>query len=374
MSGSIESQLKSLKIEAISYKKLEDYAKAEKSILKGLELKPESNSFNHELAKIYFESKKYDLCLHLLLTLSEKVKRRQILFKDIAMCYYKMNKLQESLEAVQVSLSENPKSISSLYVEGLIHKELGNISESMNSFTKLLSIDSDNRDALYQLGKINHQKGNYREALESFDKVLDFRPRDNEVLKAKGISHDELEEYKEASEALKKSINVDDEIIFNDRGVALSRLGYNHKAIDSYRRALASNPKYAICWFNLGKALFRVGDLKDALTAFQTSTEINPNNRSAWNNRGVTLRQLNRLEESLDCYERALSLKKEYAWAWHNKGYALELLDRPREALDSYETALNHKPASSEHGGAEWEKLKKDTEDAIAKLKKIIGE
>ena len=50
-------------------------------------------------------------------------------------------------------------------------------------------------------------------------------------------------EYKEASEALKKSINVDDEIVFNDRGVALSRLGYNHKAIDSYRRALASNPK-----------------------------------------------------------------------------------------------------------------------------------
>ena len=374
MSGSIELQLKSLKIEADSYKKLEDYAKAEKSILKGLELKSESNSFNHELAKIYFKSKKYDLCLHLLLILSEKLKRRQILFKDIAMCYYKMNKLQESLEAVQVSLSENPKSISSLYVEGLIHKELGNISESMNSFTKLLRIDSDNRDALYQLGKINHQKGNYREALESFDKVLDFRPRDNEVLKAKGISHDELEEYKEASEALKKSINVDDEIIFNDRGVALSRLGYNHKAIDSYRRALASNPKYAICWFNLGKALFRVGDLKDALTAFQTSTEINPNNRSAWNNRGVTLRQLNRLEESLDCYERALSLKKEYAWAWHNKGYALELLDRPREALDSYETALNHKPASSEHGGAEWEKLKKDTEDAIARLKKIIGE
>ena len=374
MSGSTESQLSALKLEAISYKKLSDYAKAEKCILKGLELKPDSNSFTHELAKIHFKTKKYQLCLQLLLTLSKKVKRRQILFKDIAMCYYKMNKLTESLEAVQVSLSENPESISSLYVEGLIHKELGNFSESISSFTKLLGLDSGNRDALYQLGKINHQKGNYREALESFDKVLDFRPRDNEVLKAKGISHDELDEYKEASEALKKSINVDDEIVFNDRGVALSRLGYNHKAIDSYRRALASNPKYAICWFNLGKALFRVGDLKDALTAFQTSTEINPNNRSAWNNRGVTLRQLNRLEESLDCYERALTLKKEYAWAWHNKGYALELLDRPREALVSYETALKHKPSSSEHGGAEWEKLKKDTEDAIGRLKKIIGE
>tara|TARA_B100001029_G_scaffold179887_1_gene192121 strand:- start:8384 stop:9508 length:1125 start_codon:yes stop_codon:yes gene_type:complete len=374
VSNSIKSQLKTLKLEANSYKKLGDFAKAEKNILKGLELRPDDNSFNHELAKIYFKNKRYNKCLQLLLTLSKRIKHRQILFKDIAMCYYKMNKLEESLEAVQVSLSDNPDNISSLYVEGLIYKELGDFEKSISSFTKLLSLDSNNRDALYQLGKLHHQKGKYREALESFDKVLEFRPRDNEVLKAKGISHDELDEYKEASEALKKSIDVDDEIIFNDRGVALSRLGYNHKAIDSYRRALASNPKYSICWFNLGKALFRVGDLKDALTAFQTSTELNPNNRSAWNNRGVTLRQLNRLEESLDCYERALALKKEYAWAWHNKGYALELLDRPREALESYETTLNYKPSSNEHGGTEWEKLKKDTEDAIERLNKVIGE
>ena len=374
MTGSIKSQIDTLKSEANSYKKLGDYGKAENCILKGLELKFNDNVLKHELAKIYFKREKYDDSLDILLDLSSKIKRRQILFKDIAMCHYKMNKLEKALEAVQVSLSENSNNISSLFVEGLIYRQQGNFSESISSFKRLLELDSKNRDALYQLGKIYHQKGEYREALESFDKVLEFRPRDNEVLKAKGISHDELNEYKEASEALKKSINVDDEIVFNDRGVALSRLGYNHKAIDSYRRALASNPKYSICWFNLGKALFRVGDLKDALVAFQTSTEINPNNRSAWNNRGVTLRQLNRLEESLDCYERALALKKEYAWAWHNKGYALELLDRPREALESYATALEHKPDSSEHGGAEWEKLKKDTEDAISRLKKIIGE
>tara|TARA_B100000902_G_scaffold398797_1_gene466924 strand:+ start:2560 stop:3684 length:1125 start_codon:yes stop_codon:yes gene_type:complete len=374
VADSIELQLNSLKLESNSYKKLGDFGKAEKYILKGLELRPEDNGFNHELAKIYFKREKYLDSLEILRELSKKVKRRQILFKDIAMCYYKMNELEKALEAVTVSLSEDSNNISSLYVEGLIYKEMGNFSDSMSSFRKLLKVDPDNRDTLYQLGKIYHQKGKYREALESFDKVLEFRPRDNEVLKAKGLSHDELEEYKDASEALKKSINVDDEIVFNDRGVALSRLGYNHKAIDSYRRALASNPKYSICWFNLGKALFRVGDLKAALTAFQTSTELNPNNRSAWNNRGVTLRQLNRLEESLDCYERALALKEEYAWAWHNKGYALELLDRPREALESYVIALEHKPDSSEHGGAEWEKLKKDTEVAIARLKKLIGE
>ena len=93
MADSTELQLKSLKLEANSYKKLEHFGKAEKSILKCLELRPEDNGFNHELAKIYFKREKYLDCLDILRELSKKVKRHQILYKDIAMCYYKMNKL-----------------------------------------------------------------------------------------------------------------------------------------------------------------------------------------------------------------------------------------------------------------------------------------
>ena len=97
MTKSIESQIQSLKLEAVSYKKIEDYSKAESCILKALELKPEDNSLNHELAKILFKNGKYSECLEVLLILSDKIKRRQILFKDIAMCYYKMNKMEKSL-------------------------------------------------------------------------------------------------------------------------------------------------------------------------------------------------------------------------------------------------------------------------------------
>ena len=122
MTGSTDLQIRSLKVEAISYKKLENYRKAEKSLLKALELKPEDNSLNHELDKVFFKCGKYNECLRLLLKLSDRIKQRQILFKDIAMCYYKMNKLEKSLAAVQFSLSEDPANISSLYVEGLIQK------------------------------------------------------------------------------------------------------------------------------------------------------------------------------------------------------------------------------------------------------------
>ena len=56
------------------------------------------------------------------------------------------------------------------------------------------------------------------------------------------------------------------------------------------------------------------------------------------------------------------------------KKYVLELLDRPRESLDCYQEALKHKPSSNEHGGDEWDKLKKDTNKAIERINKIIGE
>ena len=374
MSVSTDKQVLELKKDALSYSKLGDFSKAQKTIKKALELRPNSKNLVHELAKINLKSKNYELSLELLLELEDKVSKKYILYKDIGLAYFGMGKLEKALYFSDKSLEDNHEYIEALVLKGKSLRELENYEEAIIIFDKVLSKDLNHRDALYQKGKINHNLGKYRESLDLFDKVLALSPRDTEVLEAKGLSHDELDEYKEASEAIIKSKTVENEVIYNDRGVALTRLGYNHKAIDSYRRALSSNPKYAICWFNLGKALYRVGDLKEALRAFKQSTELNPKNRSAWNNRGVTLRQLNRLEESLDCYDRAISLKKSYSWAWHNKGYVLELLDRPRESLECYLAALKQKPSSNEHGGVEWEKLKKDTNTAIKRINKIIGE
>ena len=374
MAETTKSQIHELKIAAISYCKLEDYSKAEKAIRKALELKSDSKNLNHELAKIFLKSKNYSSALQILIALESKVSKKNILYKDIGLAYFGMGKLEKALGFSMKSLEQSQDYIEALFLKGKTLRELKKYKEAVVEFDKVLIQNPKHRDALYQKGKISHILGNYRDSLDLFDKVLEFRPRDTDVLAAKGKSHDELEEYKEASEALNRSLLVEDEVVYNDRGVALTRLGYNHKAIDSYRRALVSNPKYAVCWFNLGKALFRVGDLNEALKAFKQSTELNPKNRSAWNNRGVTLRQLNRLEESLDCYDRAIGLKEDYSWAWHNKGYVLELLDRPREALECYDMALEHKPDPREHGGDEWEKLKKDTNTAIARITKIIGE
>ena len=56
---STDKQVIELKKDASSYLKLGDFSKAQKSIKKALELKPNSNNLVHELAKINLKSKNF---------------------------------------------------------------------------------------------------------------------------------------------------------------------------------------------------------------------------------------------------------------------------------------------------------------------------
>ena len=60
MSISTDKQVIELKKDASSYLKLGDFFKAQKSIKKALELKPNSKNLVHELAKINLKSKNFD--------------------------------------------------------------------------------------------------------------------------------------------------------------------------------------------------------------------------------------------------------------------------------------------------------------------------
>ena len=107
MSESTKSQIYELKLAAISYSKLEDYKKAEKSIRKALELKSDSKNLNHELAKIFLRSKNYDKALKKLNNLESKIKKRDILYKDIGLAYFGMGKLEKALDFSDKSLEQN---------------------------------------------------------------------------------------------------------------------------------------------------------------------------------------------------------------------------------------------------------------------------
>ena len=361
-----------LRTEGLAELKLGRYRRARRTLEKALTVKPESKRLRHDLGKVHLAAGQPEVALEELGQIPDDVSHSEILWKDRALAHLQLGNPEEALMCAQQALERKPNYVAAHVMKARAQHALGQGEAALVTINSVARPQKPNREVLYRRGKLLHALGRYSDALQDFNAILDRRPRDQAALEAKGLSHDQLDESGAAAVALQQSLEAEDEVIYNDRGVALSRLGYNHRAIESYRRALAANPRYATCWFNIGKALFRVGNLKEALQAFTRATELNPQNRSAWNNRGVTLRQLNRIEETIPCYERAIQLKQDYAWAWHNKGYALELLDRPREALECYQQTLMHQSGHEDHDGSEWKQLLDDTEKAITRIELIL--
>ena len=241
-------QIRELKAEARAYSKLGEYKKSKKSILRAIDLDPSSKHLRHELAKISIESKNFEEALAILLELKSQVSNKKILYKDLGLAYLGMGKLEKALHYSNESLSENHNYAEAHFLKGQALRQLEKYDEAIEEFDKVLSKESENRDALYQKGKIFHILGKYRESLNLFDKVLEFRPRDTEVLAAKGRSHDELDEYKEASESLSKSLSVEDEVIYNDRGEKMVATKKRSLAKTISWRVIATTDTLILAW------------------------------------------------------------------------------------------------------------------------------
>ena len=136
----------------------------------------------------------------------------------------------------------------------------------------------------------------------------------------------------------------DNEVLWNNKGVSLVRLGELKKAIKCYTKAIKLNPKYENAWFNKGKALTKLEKHKDAIKCYDHVHELNPSNISAWNNKGIALRTLRRFDEAIECFDKALEIDSKYEWGWHNKGFTLSEMGRIEDAVACYDQALKINP------------------------------
>ena len=95
---------------------------------------------------------------------------------------------------------------------------------------------------------------------------------------------------------------------WNNKGVALSRLGRYQEAIQCYDEALEIDPRHVNAWANKGAALSRLGRHAEALQCYDKALEIDPRNVNAWGNKGLNLNSVGRYQEAIVCYDKALEI------------------------------------------------------------------
>ena len=203
---------------------------------------------------------------------------------------------------------------------------------------------------LWKIGDSFYNLEAYENAIASYDNSLKIKPDYHEAWNNRGIALGKLgrleEEIASYDQALK--IKPDDHKAWYNRGSVLGNLGRLKEEIASYDNSLKIKPDYPDAWNNRGIALENLGRLEKAIASFDEALKFKPDDHEAWNNRGTALGNLGRIEEAIASYDNGLKIKPDYPDAWYNRGLVLGNLGRYEEAITSYDNALKFKPDDPE--------------------------
>jgi tetratricopeptide (TPR) repeat protein len=154
-----------------------------------------------------------------------------------------------------------------------------------------------------------------------------------------GRSAEAIERY---DEALALTPRAD---VYNNRGVALERLGRLEEAFESFSQAVVCRSDYAAAFFNRGGVLCALGRWSEALADYDQAVALLPDHSATyWNNRGLALGELNRWAEAADSFIKARSLDPAYADAEAALSVAQRRLGQLDAALSSADQALRIQP------------------------------
>ena len=169
---------------------------------------------------------------------------------------------------------------------------------------------------------------------------------------------------------------------FHVLGMALEKMGHQHKALVTYEHAYALDPEDPELLINLGLTAWNLKMRDGAARMFRLFIAACPNSPLGYNNlgsiqcdmgqettaietlRGAILRmpaetmlwnslatvlaEVGRAEESLVFYQEAIRLDPGFSRPYHNLGYAFQHLGRLEEALEAYDHALERAIDESE--------------------------
>jgi tetratricopeptide (TPR) repeat protein len=123
-------------------------------------------------------------------------------------------------------------------------------------------------------------------------------------------------------------------------GLAQWKSGDGKAALETWRKALALDPRQPDVAFNLGEVLKQLGRIAEAEAAYRQALAIKPDDVAALTNLGALLREGGRFEEAEAVYRAAVRAKPASAMARRNLAVALHDQAKDSEALGEIETVL----------------------------------
>lgn len=131
-------------------------------------------------------------------------------------------------------------------------------------------------------------------------------------------------------------------------GVAMFQHGYLEQAAASFTQVIATDPRNADAYYNLGTLRLRQNDLAQARGFLEQALRFKPDYPEAWNNLGMIAAQSGRADEAVLDFQKSIAQRPEYATALLNLGNVYRRQRNFQEARKCFDRAIRLQPEDSE--------------------------
>ena len=143
---------------------------------------------------------------------------------------------EEGLNCFNQALKTSPKNHVALYQRAKVYSKLNNLHMALNDFQQLILIQPDNAHYLGEYAVALHLNEQNTEAALQFERALMLEPENPYRYASRAFFKDRTGDHMGAIADYEKTLELDpeDAIALNNKGLIEEKLGYMHKAKESF--------------------------------------------------------------------------------------------------------------------------------------------
>jgi protein O-mannosyl-transferase len=169
------------------------------------------------------------------------------------------------------------------------------------------------------------QCGYWKNSIELFNQTLrvtknNYLAHNNLglALFAEGKTQEAINQYNESLRIT--PIMPDHILVYNNRGIAYSRMGLYQSALEDLSKAIDMKPDYADAYSNRGVIYSNLGQNQLAFEDFNKAIHLQPDYADLYNNRGVACTKLGLYQSAVEDFSKAIDLNPFYTDAFYKRG------------------------------------------------------
>ncbi|HTI93053.1 MAG TPA: tetratricopeptide repeat protein, partial [Puia sp.] len=201
-------------------------------------------------------------------------------------------------------------------------------------------------EELLKEAKVLNDRTDYQQSVDLLSDELLANLNSSDLYAEKAQAYYRLKKINFCRDAAEKALVIDNKNAKanNYMGNIFADLEDYPKAIDSYQKAIETDPNWLYPYNGLGTVYSELKKYGDAIDIFRKAIEVDPKHAYPYNNLGNVYNELTQYDTAIELYNKAITADPKLPYPYNNLGNVYRYCKNYNKAIDAYKHAIDIDP------------------------------